>query len=161
MKINVEFNSVAEMVNFSKFVGNDLVTPNNIKNSEGSDGWTWKAKFERTEANLERAYERIREFEALKKDNPKIAAEIMEMELERELALEAERKRLEKDSIDLLELAVRPYNCLKAENILTLTQLVGMTENELLKIPNMGKLSLKDIKTELARLGLKLKKSKK
>ena len=52
-------------------------------------------------------------------------------------------------------------NCLKAENIFTLKDLLSKTENELMKIPNMGKLTLKEIKEELAKNKMKLKKPSK
>jgi DNA-directed RNA polymerase subunit alpha len=52
-------------------------------------------------------------------------------------------------SIDDLELTVRSHNCLTAENIKTVGQLVTKTENDLLKTPNLGRKSLKEIKEEL------------
>ncbi len=56
--------------------------------------------------------------------------------------------------IDDLELTVRSANCLKAENIHYLGDLVQRTEVELLKTPNLGKKSLTEIKDVLANLGL-------
>jgi DNA-directed RNA polymerase subunit alpha len=56
--------------------------------------------------------------------------------------------------IDDLELTVRSANCLKAENIHYLGDLVQRTEVELLKTPNLGKKSLTEIKDVLATLGL-------
>lgn len=52
--------------------------------------------------------------------------------------------------IDDLELTVRSANCLKAEHIQYVGDLVQRTENELLKTPNLGKKSLTEIKTVLA-----------
>jgi DNA-directed RNA polymerase subunit alpha len=53
-------------------------------------------------------------------------------------------------SVDELELTVRSANCLKAENINLIGDLVHKTENELLKTPNLGKKSLSEIKEVLA-----------
>jgi len=61
------------------------------------------------------------------------------------------------DSIDKLELTVRSERCLKAEGIYTLTQLQGCTRNRLLKTPNLGSKSLKEIIEQMEGLGLKLK----
>mgnify|MGYP006281838703 CR=1 FL=1 len=62
--------------------------------------------------------------------------------------------------IDDLELTVRSANCLKAESILYIGDLVQRTEVELLKTPNLGKKSLTEIKDVLAQhelsLGMKL-----
>ncbi len=56
--------------------------------------------------------------------------------------------------IDDLELTVRSANCLKAEDIHYVGDLVQRTEVELLKTPNLGKKSLTEIKDVLANLGL-------
>lgn len=62
--------------------------------------------------------------------------------------------------VDDLELTVRSANCLKAENIFYIGDLIQRTENELLKTPNLGKKSLTEIKDVLAQhelsLGMKL-----
>ncbi len=58
--------------------------------------------------------------------------------------------------IDDLELTVRSANCLKAENIYYIGDLVQKTEVELLKTPNLGKKSLTEIKDVLASRGLSL-----
>ncbi|MEY3996654.1 MAG: DNA-directed polymerase subunit alpha [Pseudomonadota bacterium] len=58
--------------------------------------------------------------------------------------------------VDDLELTVRSANCLKAENILMIGDLVIKTENELLKTPNLGRKSLNEIKEVLALRGLTL-----
>ena len=59
-------------------------------------------------------------------------------------------------SVDDLELTVRSANCLKAENIHYIGDLVQRTEVELLKTPNLGKKSLTEIKDVLAQHGLSL-----
>lgn len=58
--------------------------------------------------------------------------------------------------VDDLELTVRSANCLKAENIFYIGDLIQRTEVELLKTPNLGKKSLTEIKDVLAQKGLSL-----
>jgi DNA-directed RNA polymerase subunit alpha len=58
--------------------------------------------------------------------------------------------------VDDLELTVRSANCLKAENIYYIGDLIQRTEVELLKTPNLGKKSLTEIKDVLASYGLSL-----
>lgn len=58
--------------------------------------------------------------------------------------------------VDDLELTVRSANCLKAENIFLIGDLIQRTEVELLKTPNLGKKSLNEIKDVLAARGLSL-----
>ncbi len=58
--------------------------------------------------------------------------------------------------VDDLELTVRSANCLKAENIYYIGDLIQKTEVELLKTPNLGKKSLTEIKDVLAVKGLSL-----
>lgn len=75
--------------------------------------------------------------------------------------IEPERKEAEVDPIllrpvDDLELTVRSANCLKAEAIQYIGDLVQRTEVELLKTPNLGKKSLTEIKDVLAQHGLSL-----
>ena len=59
-------------------------------------------------------------------------------------------------SVDDLELTVRAANCLKAENLYYIGDLVQRSENDLLKTPNLGKKSLMEIKSVLAQHGLSL-----
>jgi DNA-directed RNA polymerase subunit alpha len=58
--------------------------------------------------------------------------------------------------VDDLELTVRSANCLKAESIYYIGDLIQRTEVELLKTPNLGKKSLTEIKDVLASRGLSL-----
>lgn len=125
MKINVEFNSVSELVNFSKFIGNDLAQP---REKEQELEW-YKTAYKKTLTNLERAYERLNKVN------------------------EKESRPLVND----LPLTVRSMNCLAAENIVYLDDLLNMTAHELRKIPNFGKLSLKEVRDLLAERGLKLR----
>jgi hypothetical protein len=56
----------------------------------------------------------------------------------------------------LLDITTRAWNCLKSEDIYYLGDLVQKTEAELLKVPNLGKKSLKEIKEALGEHGLEL-----
>jgi len=67
-------------------------------------------------------------------------------ELERKLAM----------PIAQLELSVRASNCLESENIMTVGQLVRLSEEDLLAIRSFGKTSLREVKRKLADLGLSL-----
>jgi len=67
-------------------------------------------------------------------------------ELERKLAM----------SISSLELSIRAANCLEAENIMTVGQLVRLSEEDLLNMRSFGKTSLREIKRKLADLGLSI-----
>jgi DNA-directed RNA polymerase alpha subunit len=162
MKIHVEFNSIAEMVSFSKFAGNDLVQPpTQPKRDKGLPPFasSWEDAFKRTYANLERAYERLREINS----HPKISEILKQDEIKKHAKAWDEREKIKKEAIENDErffFTQRALNCLKADNILTLKDLLSKTENELIKIPNMGKLTLKHIKEELAKHNLKLKRPK-
>ena len=74
------------------------------------------------------------------------AAEEYVSELERKLAM----------PMSQLELSVRALNCLEAENVMTVGQLVRLSEDDVLKIRSFGKTSLREIKRKLADLGLSL-----
>jgi len=83
------------------------------------------------------------------------------VDLEGEKEAEPEQKEDQIDPIllrpvDDLELTVRSANCLKAENIYYIGDLIQRTEVELLKTPNLGKKSLTEIKDILASRGLSL-----
>ena len=56
-------------------------------------------------------------------------------------------------SIDELEFSVRAYNCLKRANINTLQDLTQKSENEMMKIRNLGKKSLKEVKDKVKEMG--------
>lgn len=95
------------------------------------------------------------------------AATILQQQLAAFVDLESESEAevaVEEDQIDPillrpvddLELTVRSANCLKAENIYYIGDLIQRTEVELLKTPNLGKKSLTEIKDVLASKGLSL-----
>ena len=58
--------------------------------------------------------------------------------------------------VDDLELTVRAANCLKAEDIYYIGDLVQRSESDLLKTPNLGKKSMNEIKSVLVQHGLSL-----
>jgi len=62
--------------------------------------------------------------------------------------------------IEELDFSVRTYNCLKKANVLTIGELVQLTEADLLSIRNFGRKSLTEVRDKLAQLGLVLKKGK-
>lgn len=67
------------------------------------------------------------------------------------------REAMAEDGIEQLNLTVRSEHCLKAEEIYTITQLTGCTEQRLLKTPNLGRKSIKEIIERLNERGLKLR----
>ena len=60
--------------------------------------------------------------------------------------------------IEDLELTVRPFNCLKRANINTVKDLISMTEDDVIKIKNLGKLSLNEVCEKIHSLGLEFRK---
>ncbi len=85
-------------------------------------------------------------------DFEKVNEQIVEEEIEVEEIFDPVLLR----PVDDLELTVRSANCLKAENIFYIGDLIQRTEVELLKTPNLGKKSLTEIKDILALKGLSL-----
>ena len=63
-------------------------------------------------------------------------------------------------TIEELDLSVRSYNCLKRAGINTVFDLTEKTEPEMMKVRNLGRKSLEEVKIKLADLGLGLKKDK-
>ena len=59
--------------------------------------------------------------------------------------------------IEELDFSVRTYNCLKKANILTIGELIGYTETDLMQIRNFGKKSLTEVREKLTALNLSLK----
>ena len=57
-------------------------------------------------------------------------------------------------TIDELDLSQRSQNCLKRASIQTVMELTQKTEEDMMKIKNLGKKSLKEVKEKLAHLGL-------
>ena len=63
--------------------------------------------------------------------------------------------------IEDLDLSVRSYNCLKRAGIQTVEELTQKTEDEMMKVRNLGKKSLKEVKDKLNDLGLGFKGAQK
>lgn len=59
------------------------------------------------------------------------------------------QQKLDKDSIDNLELGVRSYNALKKANITSIKKLLEMSDEELLKVRNLGRKNVAEIRTQL------------
>jgi len=157
MKIHVEFNSIAEMVNFSKFAGNDLVQVPLSKNQEQAEKH-YKLKYERlkvdfdtTVANLERAYDRIRMIDPKGITANKDAKGFVKEEY------------LKLDDPDCpVTLTVRAVNALKGSGVNNLQELLTQTESDLTwRTPGLSKVGVGQIKEALASKGYKLKKDKK
>lgn len=84
------------------------------------------------------------------------AAEGMEIMVEKE---DEERNRLLEMTIEELDLSVRSYNCLKRAGINTVEELIRRTEEDMMKVRNLGKKSLQEVKEKLAALNLSLRSS--
>jgi DNA-directed RNA polymerase subunit alpha len=62
-------------------------------------------------------------------------------------------------TIEELDLSVRSYNCLKRAGINTVEDLANKTEDEMMKVRNLGRKSLEEVLNKMAELGLSLKPS--
>ena len=62
-------------------------------------------------------------------------------------------------TVEELDLSVRSYNCLKRASINTVSDLTDMSEEEMMKVRNLGRKSLKEIKEKLEGMGLGFKKN--
>lgn len=71
---------------------------------------------------------------------------------------EDEKEKVLEMTIEELDLSVRSYNCLKRASINTIEELIQRTEEDMLKVRNLGKKSLEEINQKLAGLDLSLKK---
>jgi len=68
-----------------------------------------------------------------------------------------EKEKVLEMNIDELELSVRSYNCLKRAGIQTVEELTQRTEDEMMRVRNLGKKSLKEVKDKIYDLGLSFK----
>ncbi|MEK4496552.1 MULTISPECIES: DNA-directed RNA polymerase subunit alpha [Ureibacillus] len=80
------------------------------------------------------------------------AAEIM---VEKE---EDQKEKVLEMTIEELDLSVRSYNCLKRAGINTVLELTNKSEDDMMKVRNLGRKSLEEVKAKLAELGLSLRK---
>ncbi len=79
-----------------------------------------------------------------------------------EIMVEKEEDKQEKVlemTVEELDLSVRSYNCLKRAAINSVEELIQKTEDDMMKVRNLGKKSLEEVQEKLAELGLSLKKS--
>ena len=102
------------------------------------------------------AEEAIRRSAAILRDQLSVFVDLKGDEKVESITQEAEIDPILLRPVDDLELTVRSANCLKAENIYYIGDLIQRTEVELLKTPNLGKKSLTEIKDVLASHGLSL-----
>ena len=142
MKINVEFSSLADMANFTKFINDSLVPPTQKQvtitdlNKKLNELVTDK---KRLEDLLDRAYTRIR-----MADPDGKTANVEELKTIHNIP-----KNVLEASISDLDLTMRAFNCLAAENVYTIGKLIQHSEYDLIKFPNLGRKSLKEIKEQL------------
>ncbi len=72
---------------------------------------------------------------------------------------EDDREKVLEMTIDDLELSVRSYNCLKRAGIDTVEQLTNKTQDEMMKVRNLGRKSLDEVLNKMSELGLSLKQT--
>ena len=146
MKIHVEFNSLAEMASFSRYLNQfkpeEPKPPKQIE-KEKEDSYKWK--YERTVQNLERALQRISMLD------PK--GKTANYDFMPEAPING-------TDVYELELSARAMNCIKAAGIKTIEELCTKTRLELSKQPNLGHGTLRDIVSALYKRNLKLKGDK-
>ena len=71
---------------------------------------------------------------------------------------ETQKEKMLEMTIEELDLSVRSYNCLKRAGINTVQELTNKTEGEMMKVRNLGRKSLEEVKFKLAELDLELNK---
>ena len=69
---------------------------------------------------------------------------------------ETQRDKVLELTIEELDLSVRSFNCLKRANINTVEDLISKTEDEMMKVRNLGRKSLEEVINKLAMMGLSL-----
>lgn len=79
-----------------------------------------------------------------------------DINIEKDIA-PVEENKYENFAIEELDLSVRSYNCLKRAGIATVLELTDKSEDDMMKVKNLGKKSLKEIKEKLAGYGLSFK----
>ncbi|MDR0951679.1 MAG: DNA-directed RNA polymerase subunit alpha [Oscillospiraceae bacterium] len=70
--------------------------------------------------------------------------------------VEAQRDKVLEMTIEELDLSVRSFNCLKRANINTVEDLIDKTQEEMIKVRNLGRKSLEEVEHKLAMMGLSL-----
>jgi DNA-directed RNA polymerase subunit alpha len=71
---------------------------------------------------------------------------------------ETQKEKMLEMTIEELDLSVRSYNCLKRAGINTVQELTNKSEPEMIKVRNLGRKSLEEVKVKLHDLGLGLRK---
>lgn len=93
-------------------------------------------------------------------DHVKLFVDLVENMAEKAILVEPQadtQKKVLEMSVEDLDLSVRSYNCLKRANIHTVDDLTRRTEDDMLKVRNLGKKSLEEVVKKLEDLGLGLK----
>ena len=94
-------------------------------------------------------------------DHLEIVADINEEVVDMDNIIKESGQEKEKSdhqmAIEDLDLSVRSYNCLKRAGIQTVDELTQKTEEEMMRVRNLGKKSLKEVKEKLIELGLGFK----
>ena len=163
MKINVEFTSLSDMATFTKFINDSLVPPTQKQKTISSIQSELTAlkeskdksdvENEKLKALLVRAYERLKIADPKGETANYDMKQPVKQPKKQDIALDVLKKKIKE-----LDLTVRSHNCLASENIYTIGDLVSKTTNELLKIPNLGRKSIKEIEEVLAnKFGLTLR----
>jgi len=82
-----------------------------------------------------------------------VATITRDINIEKDVAV-VEENEFQNTTIEELDLSVRSYNCLKRANIQTVLELTEKSEDDMMKVKNLGKKSLKEIKEKLAAINL-------
>jgi DNA-directed RNA polymerase subunit alpha len=92
-------------------------------------------------------------------DHLNLFVELSESAMNTEILVEKEvgtKEKVLEQSIEELDLSVRSYNCLKRAGINTVEDLAGKTEDDMMKVRNLGRKSLEEVLKKLDELGLSL-----
>ena len=91
-----------------------------------------------------------------------VVRDLSESAMKAEVMVDKEENEKEKVlvmSIDELELSVRSYNCLKRAGINTVEELTNKSQEDMMKVRNLGRKSLEEVLAKLKELGLQLNSS--
>ena len=70
--------------------------------------------------------------------------------------VETQRDKVREMTVEELDLSVRRFNCRKRANINTVEDLISKTQDEMIKVRNLGRKSLEEVEHKLAMMGLSL-----
>ena len=113
-----------------------------------------------TDGSLE-PYEALSLAAKVLSEHLKLFVDLSETAMNMQIMVEKEENKKEKileKPIEELELSVRSFNCLKRSGIATVEDLTNRTENDMMKVKNLGKKSLDEVIAKLRELGFDLKK---